>query len=77
MITDLPRPATINGPDDPALAKLWTLALMKFEAAVGHAPATRADWRAVTAAYARLARKPHGTLRQIIAERCAEAPGGD
>lgn len=76
-ITDLVRPAAIHGPEDPELATLWGLALAKFETAAGRAPATRADWRAVTRDYAQLASKRHGTLGQIIRERCEEAPGGD
>lgn len=76
-ITDLQRPAEIHGPEEPELATLWTLAVAKFEAAAGRPPGTRADWHQVTADYARLVSKPHGTLSQIMQERCAEAPGGD
>lgn len=76
-ITDLPRHAEIHGPKDPQLAKLWALAVGKFEAATERQPETRAEWRAVIAEYGRLLRKRHGTLGQIIQERCAEAPGGD
>ena len=76
-ITDLARAATIEGPQDPDLARLWTLALAKFRMAEGREPATRADWRQVTAEYGRLVSKPRGTLTHIIAERCAEVRDGD
>jgi len=76
-ITDLPRPAAIEGPTDPALASRWALALAKFEAGAGRPPATRAHWRQVTADYGRLLRKAQGPLSQLIRERCAEVPGGD
>jgi hypothetical protein len=76
-ITDLARPATIEGPQDPALAQLWALALAKFLAAEGREPATRADWRQVTMDYGRLLSKPHGTLTQIVTERCSEVRDGD
>jgi len=76
-ITDLPRPAAIDGPTDPELAPLWALALAKFRMAEGREPATRADWRQVTAEYGRLVSKPRGTLTHIIAERCAEVRDGD
>jgi hypothetical protein len=76
-ITDLARPAAIDGPDDPELARLWSLALAKYEAQHGAPPGSRADWREVTADYGRLVRKPRGPLTRIIQERCEEAPGGD
>jgi hypothetical protein len=76
-ITDLQQPAEIHGPDDPELAKLWALALAKFEARAGHQPETRDDWHMVTKIYGRLVRKPHGSLGQILQERCEEVPGGD
>jgi len=76
-ITDLARPATIEGPQDPELARLWALALAKFESTEGRQPATRADWRQITMEYGRLISKPRGTLTHIIAERCAEVRDGD
>ncbi len=77
MITGLQQPAEIHGPAEPELATLWALARAKFAARTGHEPATRDDWRAVTSEYGRLVRKPHGSLGDILKERCAEAPGGD
>lgn len=69
-------------PEEPALAKLWALACSKVEAGMGRAPATAADWRAVTDEYHRLAAKPTGALGEVLVrlvrEHCGEvANDGD
>jgi hypothetical protein len=76
-ISDAARPAEIHGPEDPELAPLWSLAVAKFTAREDREPTTRDDWNVVTKEYSRLLQKPHGSIAQIIAERCEEVPGGD
>ncbi len=77
LITDAARPALIEGPTDPILAKLWTLAVSKFEVQQGHGPESRADWRVITKDYRHLMGKAEGSIAHVIARRCAEVPGGD
>lgn len=74
------RPVTVNAPSDPALARLWSAALSKFEARTGRAATLREDLRDVIRDYQRMAAKPRGSVNEIAAhlrEQCApQLPGG-
>ena len=76
-VINLPRAVRIKGPSDPILARLWALAVSKFAAQQGHPPEAAGEWRMVNTDYRRLMDKAGGSLGQVIAQRCAEAPGGD
>ena len=80
----------INAPEDPALATLWKLALAKVEAAQGKpvvtvrqqngkaiSTSTKVEMTAVLDEYHRLMAKPHGSIADVIRERCVQVPGGD
>jgi hypothetical protein len=74
------RMAVVNAPSDPALARLWSAALSKFEARTGRAATLREDVREVVRDYQRMLAKPRGSVNEIVAylqERCApQTPGG-
>jgi hypothetical protein len=76
ILADRPT-ITIQSPADPELAKLWALAVAKFEARTGGLPALKAEWNQITREYNALTTKPHGAISQLIRERCDKAPGGD
>ncbi len=71
------RPAAIEGPSDPVLARLWDLAREKFARDEGRGPGELGDWHRVMRLYDGLVAKRHGSLGRVIEERCHEAPGGD
>jgi hypothetical protein len=78
-LSDKPT-VTVNGPDDPELAKLWALAHAKFEAAHGRPVSRRADLPVLNALYGDLMLKPTGPLSEVLAritaEVCPDAPPG-
>ena len=71
------RPIIVNTPRDPEHARLWSLALSKFQARTGGAPTTKADADAVAQDYHALLGKQRGAVSQVIREICEKAPGGD
>jgi hypothetical protein len=76
ILADRPT-ITLQPPADPELAKLWTLAILKFKARTAALPTMKDEWNQVTREYNALSAKPHGILSQIIRERCEKAPDYD
>lgn len=69
-----------NGPSDPELAKLWTLAVAKERTRLGRDPETVEEWNSVVAELDKLRRKRRGSLGENVAavrEYCVEVSGGD
>ncbi len=69
--------ASISGPDDPGLARVWDVAVAKYRQRHGGAvPSDRSGAREVLEEYHRLAGKARGSLgevvSQIVREHCVE-----
>src|SRR4030095_11113737 len=58
----------LNAPTDPALASLWDLAQLEFQAQDGQEPVTQADWALVTARYHALVTERRAELGAVIRE---------
>src|SRR5438093_10943454 len=61
-------PVIINAPADRALASLWELAQLEFEAQGGAAPATKAEWDTVTDRYHALVSERRSELGHVVRE---------
>jgi hypothetical protein len=61
-------PIVLNAPTDPALASLWDLAQLEFQARDGQDPVTQADWAVVTARYHALVTERRAELGAVIRE---------
>jgi hypothetical protein len=61
-------PIVLHAPSDPALASLWDLAQLEFQARDGQEPVTQADWAVVTARYHALVTERRAELGAVIRE---------